>query len=64
MINAPMYRPDLDIVVEYKDDSLVSSCTIWFDKQNNIGMFEPVGTHYKSVGFQAYDKDYPWEKVF
>ncbi len=104
MINAPMYRPDLDIVVEYKDGSLVSSCTIWFDKQNNIGMFEPVGTHpdhqgkglgreilleglkrlkkigaqkayvesfgdrrysfYKSVGFQAYDKDYPWEKVF
>lgn len=104
MLTAPMYRPDLDIVTEYRDGSLGSACIVWYDSTLQIGMFEPVGTHpehqrkglgkavlieglrrlkqlgakkvyvesygderyafYCSAGFKAYDKDYPWEKVF
>lgn len=45
MRSAPMYRKDLDIVSEYKDGSLASACVVWYDDQNKIGMFEPVGTH-------------------
>ncbi len=45
MIDAPMYRPDLDIVTEFKDGSLASACVVWYDEENKIGMFEPVGTH-------------------
>ncbi|WP_373898796.1 GNAT family N-acetyltransferase [Haloimpatiens sp. FM7315] len=45
MISAPMYRTDLDIVAEYKDGSLAAACIVWYDEQNKIGMFEPVGTH-------------------
>ena len=45
MIKAPMYRPDLDIVVADIDGSFASSCIIWYDEELNIGMFEPVGTH-------------------
>ncbi len=104
MINAPMFRPDLDIVVGYKDRSYAAAGTVWYDEDNKIGMFEPMGTHpdhvrkglgrailleglrrlkkigakkayvesygdsryafYKSAGFKAFDKDYPWKKVF
>src|SRR6056297_40673 len=103
MANAPMYRPDLDLIIEDKHGNVASSCVIWIDDENEIGMFEPVGTHpdytrkglgrallkeglrrlkeigakmayvesygdnryafYKSVGFKAYDKDYPWIKI-
>lgn len=45
MINAPMYMPKLDLVVEDKDSNVVAACTIWYDEELNIGMVEPVGTH-------------------
>ena len=45
MLEAPMYRPDLDIVIESKDGAFASSCIIWYDQVLKIGMFEPVGTH-------------------
>ena len=104
MIEAPMYRRELDLVIQHRDGSLAASCTIWYDQQNKMAMFEPVGTHpehrkkglgkalllsglkrlkemgaelayvesygeskysfYSSVGFKAYDKAYPWEKLF
>ena len=104
MASAPMYRPYLDLIIEDQHGNFASSCVIWFDEENKIGMFEPVGTHpdytrkglgrellkeglrrlkelgaetayvesygdnryafYKSTGFKAYDKDYPWVKTF
>ncbi len=45
IMKAPMYRPDLDIVIEDKDGYLASSCIVWYDERLKIGMFEPVGTH-------------------
>lgn len=45
MVQAPMYRPDLDLIIEDEEGNFVSSCVIWFDEENQIGMFEPVGTH-------------------
>ena len=104
MTKAPMYRPELDLIIEDDKGNFVSSCVMWFDQENEIGMFEPVGTHpnhtrkgmgralimeglrrlkevgaknayvesygdkrqafYRSAGFESYDKDYPWEKIF
>ena len=104
MVEAPMYRPDLDLIIEDEKGEFASSCVIWFDQENKIGMFEPVGTHpdykreglgkalikeglrrlkeigaetayveaygtdrrafYQSTGFNTYDQDYPWTKVF
>jgi GNAT superfamily N-acetyltransferase len=39
------YRDDLDFVVEAPDGSLASSALGWYDEQNRVGEFEPVGTH-------------------
>ncbi|MGM0420808.1 MAG: GNAT family N-acetyltransferase, partial [Bacillota bacterium] len=104
MTQAPMYDPDLDLVIQDQAGELAAACTIWFDQENNIGMFEPVATHpayqrqglgrallmagliklknrgaerayveaygekryafYVSAGFAAYDRDYPWTKLF
>lgn len=45
MINAPMYRPELDLVIEGNNGEVVAACTVWYDESINIGMIEPVGTH-------------------
>ena len=45
MVQAPMYRPELDLIIEDENGNFASSCVIWFDEENEIGMFEPVGTH-------------------
>ena len=39
------YRADLDCVVEASDGRLVSYCLAWLDPDNQVGEFEPVGTH-------------------
>ena len=39
------YRDDLDFVVEAPDGSLAASALGWYDEQNRVGEFEPVGTH-------------------
>ena len=104
MLQAPMYKPELDILVRKQDGQLAASCLVWYDENINMRMFEPVGTHpdhqrkglgraamlaglqklktlgaekayvesfgeerysfYKSAGFRAYDRDYPWKKQF
>lgn len=53
MQNAPSYKPELDLNIVNNKGKVVSLCTIWFDKENNIGYFEPVATHpdYQRKGF-------------
>lgn len=39
------YRPELDMVVVAPDGTFAAFCLCWFDKENGVGEFEPVGTH-------------------
>jgi GNAT superfamily N-acetyltransferase len=39
------YRHDFDFVVEAPDGSLATSALGWYDEDNRVGEFEPVGTH-------------------
>ncbi|HPH94947.1 MAG TPA: GNAT family N-acetyltransferase [Anaerolineaceae bacterium] len=41
---APLYRRDLDLVVESPSGELVAFCTAWFDDVTRSGMFEAIGT--------------------
>ncbi len=42
---APDYRKDLDLYIVGPDGKYVSCCIVWYDEQNKLGVFEPVGTH-------------------
>lgn len=44
---APLYRPDLDLIVLSAEGEFASFCTIWFDVITRSGSFEPVGTSPK-----------------
>lgn len=39
----PLYRRDLDLVVEAANDELAAFTTIWYDDVTRTGYFEPVG---------------------
>jgi len=39
------YRPDLHVLVEAPDGTLVASTIMWLDERNRTAEFEPVGTH-------------------
>ena len=39
------YRPELDMVVEAPDGTFAAFCLCWFDEENRVGEFEPVGAH-------------------
>lgn len=41
---APMYDPELDLVVETAEGGFASCCICWMDAVNGVGFFEPVGT--------------------
>lgn len=41
----PSYRMDLDLVAEAPDGSLAAFCIVWWDAENRMGVFEPVGCH-------------------
>jgi ribosomal protein S18 acetylase RimI-like enzyme len=45
VMNTWPYRDDLDFVVEASDGSLAASALGWYDEENRVGEFEPVGTH-------------------
>jgi ribosomal protein S18 acetylase RimI-like enzyme len=51
----PLYRPDLDLVVETADGELAAYCIVWWDPVTRIGEFEPVGTAERFRG-QGYAK--------
>jgi len=44
-MRSPVYHPDFDLVMESADGRFASFCIIWPDPVNQIGLFEPVGTH-------------------
>lgn len=52
MEKAPLFRPDLEIMIQYQDGTLVSFCVVWYDEGTGTAMFEPVGTHpdYQRLG--------------
>jgi ribosomal protein S18 acetylase RimI-like enzyme len=39
------YRADLDCVVEAQDGTFAAYVLCWYDPANQVGEFEPVGTH-------------------
>jgi ribosomal protein S18 acetylase RimI-like enzyme len=49
------YRADLDCVVEAPNGSFAAYVLCWFDEENGVGEFEPVGTHpdYRRRGLGA-----------
>lgn len=47
---APLYDPELDIVLEDAAGRFLSYCVGWLDAANGIGHFEPVGCRPDSTG--------------
>jgi ribosomal protein S18 acetylase RimI-like enzyme len=41
--SAPLYDPELDVVLENSNGKFLSYCIGWLDSANGIGHFEPVG---------------------
>lgn len=44
-MRSPVYQPELDLVVVSPEGAFVSFCILWTDSVNQVGLFEPVGTH-------------------
>jgi ribosomal protein S18 acetylase RimI-like enzyme len=47
---APVYEPELDVIVEGPDGRLLSYCICWADPVTGVGEFEPVGTRPAFAG--------------
>ncbi len=48
--SAPLYDPELDVVLEDSHGKFLSYCIGWLDGANGIGHFEPVGCRPDSTG--------------
>jgi mycothiol synthase len=44
-MHAPIYDPELDVVAMASDGRVGAFCIVWLDPVNQVGLFEPVGTH-------------------
>ncbi len=42
---SPTYRSDLDLVVVAPDGQLAAFCIVWWEEENKVALFEPVGCH-------------------
>jgi GNAT superfamily N-acetyltransferase len=45
LLDAPVYDPWLDIVLQAPNGRLVANCIVWADPASGVGVVEPVGTH-------------------
>lgn len=44
-MHSSVYTPELDLVVAAPSGQFAAFCICWLDKVNQVGYFEPVGTH-------------------
>jgi ribosomal protein S18 acetylase RimI-like enzyme len=44
-MRSPVYSPELDLVGVAPDGQFAAFCVCWLDQVNQVGLFEPVGTH-------------------
>jgi len=44
-MRSPVYDPELDIIALAPDGQVGAFCIVWIDPVNQVGLFEPVGTH-------------------
>lgn len=56
----PIYRGELDLIVEAADGACAAFCTIWVDPVNRTAVYEPVGTHPAHRG-RGLAKQMMWE---
>jgi ribosomal protein S18 acetylase RimI-like enzyme len=47
---SPVYREELDVVLEAPDGRFLSYCIAWADEASGVGLFEPVGVRPASAG--------------
>lgn len=53
VMESPGYEPERELVIVTPDGTFAAFCIIWLDHLNQMGLFEPVGTHkeYRRRGF-------------
>lgn len=44
LMKMPDYNPETDLYLLYKDEKILSFCTLWYDAVNKIGILEPAGS--------------------
>jgi mycothiol synthase len=43
--SSPTFRPDLDLVAVAPNGDFAAYCTLWFEPENRVALYEPVGCH-------------------
>ncbi len=51
-LQSPLYKPELDLVVESPTGELAAFCICWFNEKLSAGQVEPLGVHadYRQLG--------------